>query len=280
MKRRTILQVLSVICGVVLLMLVTVPLPSAVPVGAAPAAPQVTVLLKNYLEEYDLATAEFLAAQFGDLDSPAYGLVAYTLVTSLTQQALSGSVALIIDESADMSLTGAESTLIHSFVRQGGRIGLFTFPSHYWDHEGPNPSAFQAIADLFGNATIGQPDEIELESGVTSAAVSLAGCSFGLCFTGPYSLTGALVMNYDKTPFSPIVSAGTASILTSPAFDGAEVAVVNGYGILVTNPIGDMVQGGDSNLAYRQFVADAIVWLADPGAMLPNKLFLPIVMRR
>jgi hypothetical protein len=87
-------------------------------------------------------------------------------------------------------------------------------------------------------------------------------------------------MNYDKTPFSPIVSAGTASILTSPAFDGAEVAVVNGYGILVTNPIGDMVQGGDSNLAYRQFVADAIVWLADPGAMLPNKLFLPIVMRR
>jgi hypothetical protein len=279
MKRHATPWVLSVVSCLVLVTILGAPLLQSAPAGAAQAAPQVAVYLKNYLQEYDFATTEFLAAQFDNLDSPAYGLVSYTIVTTLTQGALSGSSALIIDESADMSLNASEAALIHGFASRGGRIGLFTFPRYYWDHEGPNPAAFQSIADLFGSAVVGQPDEIELGSGDSSAEVSPAGCALGLCFTEPYSVTGALVMNYDKTPFTPIVSTGATPILTSPAFDGAAVAVATSHGLLVTNPIGDMVQGGDANLAYRQFVADAIVWLADPQAVAPNKTFLPTVRR-
>ena len=73
---------------------------------AVAAPPQVTVFLKNYHEEYNLATMDFLAAQFDDLDSPAYAQVSYTVVTTLTQASLVGSAALIIDASADMSLSG------------------------------------------------------------------------------------------------------------------------------------------------------------------------------
>jgi hypothetical protein len=40
-----------------------------------------------------LLIRDFLAAQFDDLDSPAYGLVSYTVVTTLTQGSLAGSAA-------------------------------------------------------------------------------------------------------------------------------------------------------------------------------------------
>lgn len=278
MKRRAILRFASVVCCVVLVALLALPMQPAAPADAA-AAPRVTVYLRNYLEEYNLGTAEFLAAQFDNPDSPAYGVVSYTTVTTLTQASLNGSVALIIDESADMSLTAADAALIHTFVGNGGRVGLFAFPRYYWDHVGTNPAAFQLVSDLFGGAVIGVPDEIELESGTSSAQVTLAACVSGLCFTSPYSVTGALVRNFDHAPFTPISSTGTTAILTSAAFDGMAVAVANSHGLLVTSPIGDMVQGGDANQAYRQFVTDAIVWLANGGMLLPNKVFLPIVRR-
>jgi hypothetical protein len=52
--------------------------------NADPATPRVTVYTRNYYAAYDLAVAEFLAAQFDNPDSPAYGLITYTLVTTLT----------------------------------------------------------------------------------------------------------------------------------------------------------------------------------------------------
>ncbi len=279
MKRIAIPRVLAVVSCLVLVAILGMPLLQVAPASAAAAAPKVTVYLKNFHEEYNLATSEFLAAQFDDLDSRAYGLVSYTVVTTLTQAALTGSVALVIDDSADMSLTEADAALIRNFVNLGGRVGIFTFPRFYWDHEGPNPAAIQVVADLFGNATIGQPSATELASGQSSAEVEAEGCSQAICFTQPYNMIGATVTNYDHAPFTPITSTGTSPILISAALNGAAVAVANSHGMLVTNPIGDMVQGGDSNLAYRQFVADAIVWLANPLGLAPNRVFMPIVQR-
>jgi hypothetical protein len=279
MKLHAMPRVLSVVSFLVLLLILGAPLLQVGPAVANGVAPQVAVYLKNYLEEYDFATTEFLAAQFDDLDSPAYGLVSYSVVTTLTEDTLDDSVALIIDESADMSLNESEAALIHGFASRGGRIGLFTYPRYYWDHEGPNPGAFQAIADLFGGATAGDPDEGEVGLGDSSAEVVMTGCAYALCFTVPYSVTGAVVMNYDQTPFTPLDSTGIP-VLTSDSLDGAAVAVATNHGLLVTTPIGDMVQGEDANPAYRQFVADAIIWLARPEGLLLNKVFLPVVMRQ
>jgi hypothetical protein len=279
MKLHALPRVLSVVSCLVLLLILGAPLLQVAPAVANGVAPQVAVYLKNYLEEYDFATTEFLAAQFDDLDSPAYGLVSYSVVTTLTEDTLDDSVALIIDESADMSLNEGEAALIHGFASRGGRIGLFTFPRFYWDHVGPNPDAFEAIADLFGGATAGEPEEGELELGDSSAEVVVTGCASILCFSVPYSVTGAVVTNYDQMPFTPLDSTGIP-VLTSASLDGAAVAVATNHGLLVTTPIGDMVQGEDANLAYRQFVADAIVWLARPEGLLLNKVFLPVVMRQ
>ena len=91
MKRRTIPRLLSVISCVGLVALFAALLPLPAPVSAAPTTPQVTVFLKSYHEEYDLATAEFLAAQFDDLDSPAYGLVGYTVITTLNSRRWTGA---------------------------------------------------------------------------------------------------------------------------------------------------------------------------------------------
>lgn len=279
MKRRAMPRVLFLVSCAVLVAVLVGPLPLVVPASAAVVAPPITVFVKGYHAEYSLATSEFLAEQFGDLDSPAYGVVGYTVVTTLTQGALNGSVALVIDLSADMSLTAGEAALIHTFAGSGGKVGLFAYPRYYWDHEGPNPTAFQAVADLFGNATVGAPSAAELASGQSSAEITDYGCVAGFCFTMPYNVSGAEVKNFDQTPFAPITSSGTEPILTSVALGGSAVAVANSHGLLVTNPIGDMVQGGDSNLAYRQFVTDAIVWLANGGTLLPNKTFLPIIRR-
>jgi hypothetical protein len=279
MKRRTIPRLLSVISCVGLVALLAALLPSVAPANAAPAAPQVTVYLKNYHEEYNLATSEFLAAQFDNLDSPAYGLVSYTVVTNtLTAAALAGSVALVIDESADMSLTAGEAAVIHSFVSQGGRVGLFAFPRYYWDQEAPNPAAYQGIADLWGITAIGSPAAAEVASGDSSAVVAEPEDGT-LSFSVPYSLTGQTASTFDQLPFSPITASGSAPVLVSPALNQAPVAVANQHGVFVTNSIGDAVQGGDANPTYSQFVADAIVWLASGGPLLPIHYYLPMMWK-
>ena len=293
MKRRFISLILSVTGGLGLAVFLGLNLLGAAPVLgsaalAAPAQgsaaltvppPKVAVYLKNYLAEYDLATTEFLAAQFDETASPASGLISYTLVTTLTQEALAGSVALVIDQSSDMALTASEAALIHDFVNQGGRIGLFTFPRHYWDQESPNPAAYQGVADIFGNATIGDPDAGELASGDTAVVVS--GDAPEESFSSPYDMTGKTVANHDHVPFLPITSRRAAPILVSSALGGRPVAVANNHGILVTNPIGDLVQGGDANDSYHQFVANAIVWLAKgtPLAIQEYQIYLPMVAK-
>lgn len=276
MKRRTLSRVVSVIACISLVALLAGLLPA--PAAAAVPTRHVTVYLKNYHEEYNYATAQFLFEQFDYPDSPAYGLVSYTVTTALTPAALAGSAALVIDESADMSLTAEEAAIIHDFAARGGRVGLFTFPRYYWDHEGSNPAAFQAVADLFGNAVIGTPSTMELESGDSSAGVVPAASISGLSLSQPYNITGALVENYDQTPFTPITSSDTVPVLISQAFDGAPVAVATRQGLLVTNPIGDMVQGADANATYKQFVVDAIVWLAS-APRWPLQAYLPLIVR-
>ena len=161
----------------------------------------------------------------------------------------------------------------------GGRVGLFSYPRYYWDHEGPNPAAFQTVADLFGNATVGEPNAGELASGISSAEVTDSNCVQGICFTTPYSVTGATLTTFDDAPFTPISSTGTSPVVVSTALGGAAVAVANSSGLLVTNSIGDLVQGEDANAAYGQFVTDAIVWLAQGGTALQYKFFLPLVAR-
>jgi hypothetical protein len=279
MKRSVFHRFLSIISCVSLIALLGALLPLPVPAYAAPATPQVTVYLKNYLEEYNLATTEFLAEQFDDLDSPAYGLVSYRVVTTtLTAADLNSSVALVIDESADMSLTAGEAAVIHSFVHSGGRVGLFAFPRYYWDHEGPNPAAYQAIADIWGVSAVGEP----AASGALSADV-VEPADSSLAFTSPYTITeGTVVINDSALPFSPVTAAAAVPVLVSPVSPAPNPlpgAVVNAHGIFVTEPIGDAVQGGDANDTYHQFVVNAIVWLTTGGTVLQNHYYLPMMSR-
>jgi hypothetical protein len=284
MKRSFIYRAASVLFGLGLVVLLglgaLVYLPGQAASAEPATTPQVTVYLKNYQAEYDLATTEFLEHQFMYANSPAFGLVNYTVVTdTLTTQALVGSSALIIDEGADMSLTEADAAVIHNFVNHGGKVGLFTYPRYYWDHDGPNQGAVQGIADLFGNAVIGEPNQAEHDSGDSSATVPEPEDGSSVSFTQPYSLSGSLVQTFDKLPFSPITSAGTSPVLVSGALGQLPAAVANSHGVLVTNSIGDAVQGGDASLTYGQFVVDAIVWLANTGTQFPNKLYLPVMAR-
>lgn len=280
MRSRVVHRVTYAVASLAMAVLLAMPLPRAIVAVAAQVAPHVTVFVKNYQAEYSVATSEFLADQFDDLDSPAYGLVRYTVVTSLTPASLEGSAALVIDESADMSLSSAEGDVIRAFVGQGGKVGLFTFPRFYWNQVAPNPAAFQVIADLFGSATVGEPASSEMASGISSAEITEYGCVQGVCFTQPYSVTGMMVTTNDDAPFTPISSTGTSAVLTSAALGGAPVAVANGNGLLVTGSIGDMIQGSDANEVYEQFVTDAIVWLANAGSVLPNHTYLPNVFRQ
>ncbi len=217
--------------------------------------PSVAVYLKNGCEEYDLATTEFLDAQFANQNSPANGLITYTVVAALTAQNLAGSAALIIDESADNSLTAAESAAIRAFVASGGKVGLFTFPRFYWSlPERPNLDAYKGIADLFGITAIGDPIPSEHTSGRSSAVAQ------GL-FSKPYAMQNRTLVTTDWAPFTPITSTGTTPLLVSPS-SHLPVAVTNANGLVMTNPIGDEVEAADANSAYHQFVTNAIVWLA------------------
>jgi hypothetical protein len=277
MKRRTIPRVLSIISCVGLVALLAALLPSPAPANAAPAAPQVAVYLKNYHEEYDLATTEFLAGQFDDLDSPAYGVISYTVVSTLTQEALAGSTALVIDESADMSLSDSEAALIDQFVKRGGKVGLFTFPRYNWDHVGPNPAAYQGVADLFGISAIGDPAAADLAS--EHSAANVLESTGQITLTTPYTLAEQVVETYDQLPFTPITAVGSTAVMTSTALAGAPVAVINSNGLLVTNSIGDLVQGRDANTTYGQFVVDAMVWLAKNGSLTQYRTYLPMTLQ-
>ena len=280
MKRSFIPRVGSVFCALGLVVLLGLGALFGLPsqASAEPGTPQITVYMKSYHAEYNLATTEFLDRQFEYADSPAYGLVSYTVTTTLSSASLAGSVALVIDESADMSLTADEAALIHNFVRRGGRVGLFAFPRYYWDHEGPNPAAYQAIADVWGISSVGEPAAAEIQSGDSSADVTEPEDAT-IAFSGPYTLTGQVASTFDQLPFSPITANDAAAVLLSPALSQAPVAVANEHGIFVTNPIGDLVQGGDANTAYGQFVTNAIVWLTTGGPLLQSHIYLPTMTR-
>ena len=92
-------------------------------------------------------------------------------------------------------------------------------------------------------------------------------------------MTGATLTTYDDAPFTPITSTGTSPVVVSTALGGRAVAVANSSGLLVTNAIGDLVQGEDASESYDQFVTDAIVWLAQGGTALQYKFYLPLVAR-
>lgn len=279
MKRRNVPRVLSVMACVGVVALMAALLPLAAPASAAPAAPQVTVYLKNFHAEYNIATTEFLAAQFDDLDSPAFGLVSYNIVTTaLTAEALAGSKALVIDQSSDMSLSAAEALVINNFVTQGGRVGFFVFPRTFWDAEAPNPAAYQAIAGIWGVSAVGEPAAADLASGDSAAAV-VEPEDNTLVIAGPYAMAAQSVQSVDQLPFSPITASGASPVLVSAALGGSPVAVANQRGIFVTNSIGDLVQGQDASPTYSQFVANAIVWLSGGAAPMPNKVFLPLMLR-
>jgi hypothetical protein len=242
--------------------------------------PHVTVFMKSYQDEYNTSMTDFLDREFGNANSPAFDLVAYNVVTTtLTAGALAGSTALIIDESADMSLTGTEAAVIHNFVRQGGKVGLFAYPRFYWEQVGPNPGAYLGIADIFGNAAIGEPNQAEQASGKSAATVNEVEDASGIAFSYPYSVTEQSVESYDQLPFSPITSTGTKPVLVSTALGGQPVAVASQQGLLATVSIGDLVQGADANPTYAQFVVDAIVWLANSGKTMPYKIYLPLLPR-
>jgi hypothetical protein len=285
MKRSAIPRVGSTICSLGLAVLLALGSVAGLPGPAGaqtvpPSTPQVTVLVKNYQAEYDVSTSEFLEREFEFANSPAFGLIDYTVVTTLTQQALDGSVALVIDESSDMSLTTDEAALIHHYVNLGGRVGLFAFPRKYWTGTGANAGAYQGIGDIWGINSVGDPAAADVTAGTSSATVSEPEAP-GLDLSTPYTLTEETASVYDLLPFSPISASNGSPLLVSAALNQAPVAVINANGIFVTNSIGDAVQGGDSDGAYSQFVTDAIVWLASGSGplQLPNHLYLPMLAR-
>lgn len=261
--------------------IVAAALSAALPAGAAPALvapsqtvtpPRVAVYLKNDLEEYDLATTDFLASQFVAPTSTAVNLITYTIVSTITSAALGNAVALVIDESADQSLTANEALLVHDFVNNhGGKVGLFTYPRFFFEQaDAPNPAAYQGLADLFGNAVIGNPAPGEQVAEVSEATTG------HLFFSHPYDVRSQTITLTYPMPFTPITSMGMLTALRSSATQ-LPVAGINRHGILMTNPIGSAVEAGNSSQSYAEFVTDAIVWLAQGGSF--STLYLPLVSK-
>jgi hypothetical protein len=243
---------------------------ASLPTSATLTPPMVAVYLKNFVTRYDTATQDFFTAQFATPSSLANGLISYKYVSDLSQTSLNGTAAVIIDESSDMTLSSTETADLHNYVGKGGKVGLFVDPIHYRTNPqyGPNPAAYQGVADLFGQVAVAIPSVF---NGTNSATVPAIGT-----YNKPFDVHGATITTYDDQPFYSLTSTGMRTWLVNSDHQPAAIAGVNGF--LIGQSIGDEVEDGDANLAFNQYFVDMIVWLAR-GASLPNLLFMPIIIR-